>query len=73
MQMVWGGAGGTAALGITPGHQLLGRDKRKPAWARELSGGRGEGLFPVPGSGQVGGDPDPGVERRPEVAGCQAL
>uniref|UniRef100_A0A8U7MM63 Uncharacterized protein n=1 Tax=Corvus moneduloides TaxID=1196302 RepID=A0A8U7MM63_CORMO len=32
--------------------QRLGRDKRKPAWARELSGGRGEELFPVPGSGQ---------------------
>lgn len=27
----------------------------------------------MPGLGRVGGDPDPGMERRPGVAGCQEV
>ncbi|XP_017581603.1 PREDICTED: prominin-1-A isoform X1 [Corvus brachyrhynchos] len=51
----WCGAerAGRLPSGSPQATQLLGRDKRKPAWARELSGGRGEELFPVPGSGQT--------------------
>lgn len=59
---------GRLPLGSPRATQLLGWGRRKPARAGELSGGRGEGLFPMPASGEVGDDPDPGIDRRPEVA-----
>ncbi|XP_015488419.1 prominin-1-A-like isoform X3 [Parus major] len=61
----WCGAqrAGRLPSGSPRATQLLGWGRRKPAWAGKLSGGRGEGPFPMPESGQVAGDPAPEAAR----------
>lgn len=70
----WCGAerAGRLPSGSPRATQLLGWGRRKPARTGELSGEGGEGLFPMPASGQVGGDPDPGIRRGPRRPGAKS-